>query len=387
MSDFHLVPLGELQTHKSEKWRAFPKDVLPLPVAEMDFPVAEPIRRTLTEMVDKSDLGYLGAIPEMGEAFAAFASRRFGWRPDPSQIRIAADVGVGIVETLRVITDYGDKILLNSPVYPNFWTWANETHLEIVDVPLIRADEEINGSPWHIDWAGIEKAYKSGIKVHLICNPHNPLGRVYTRDELERLVELADANNVIIISDEIHSPLTYSEQKFTPFLTLGDKARQVGITVTAASKGWNIAGLKCAIIVTENAQMHQRLDAIAPATHYRASLLGAFATVAAFQEGEPWLNELMAQLDINRKLVIDLVTEKLPQAKTHMPHCSYLAWIDFSAYGIGDDPAGYLLENAKVAFVPGVRFGEKFAGYVRLNFATSPEIITEAIDRVAKALH
>ena len=387
MSDFHLVPLSELQTHKSEKWRAFPKDVLPLPVAEMDFPVAEPIRRTLTEMVDKSDLGYLGAIPEMGEAFAAFASRRFGWRPDPSQIRIAADVGVGIVETLRVITNYGDKILLNSPVYPNFWTWANETHLEIVDVPLTREEEEINGSPWHLDWAGIEAAYKSGIKVHLICNPHNPLGRVYTREELERLVELAHANNVIIISDEIHSPLTYSEQKFTPFLTLGDKAREVGITVTAASKGWNIAGLKCAIIVTENAQMHQRLDAIAPATHYRASLLGAFATVAAFQEGEPWLNELMTQLDINRKLVFDLAAEKLPKAKTHMPHCSYLAWIDFSAYEIGDDPAGYLLENAKVAFVPGVRFGEKFAGYVRLNFATSPEIITEAINRVAKALH
>lgn len=387
MSDFHLVPLSELQTHKSEKWRAFPKDVLPLPVAEMDFPVAEPIRRTLTEMVEKSDLGYLGAIPEMGEAFAAFASRRFGWRPDPSQIRIAADVGVGIVETLRVITNYGDKILLNSPVYPNFWTWANETHLEIVDVPLTRADEEINGSPWHLDWAGIEAAYKSGIKVHLICNPHNPLGRVYTRDELERLVELARTNNVIIISDEIHSPLTYSEQKFTPFLTLGEKAREVGITVTAASKGWNIAGLKCAIIVTENAQMHQRLDAIAPATHYRASLLGAFATVAAFQEGEPWLNELMTQLDFNRKLVFDLVAEKLPKAKTHLPHCSYLAWIDFSAYGIGDDPAGYLLENAKVAFVPGFRFGEKFAGYIRLNFATSPEIITEAINRVAKALH
>lgn len=387
MSDFHLVPLSELQTHKSEKWRAFPKDVLPLPVAEMDFPVAEPIRRTLTEMVEKSDLGYLGAIPEMGEAFAGFASRRFGWRPDPSQIRIAADVGVGIVETLRVITNYGDKILLNSPVYPNFWTWANETHLEIVDVPLTREEEEINGSPWHLDWAGIEAAYKSGIKVHLICNPHNPLGRVYTRDELERLVELAHANNVIIISDEIHSPLTYSEQKFTPFLTLGEKAREVGITVTAASKGWNIAGLKCAIIVTENAQMHQRLDAIAPATHYRASLLGAFATVAAFQEGEPWLNELMTQLDINRKLVFDLAAEKLPKAKTHMPHCSYLAWIDFSAYAIGDDPAGYLLENAKVAFVPGIRFGEKFAGYVRLNFATSPEIITEAINRVAKALH
>jgi cystathionine beta-lyase len=387
MSDFHLVPLAELQKHKSEKWRAFPADVLPLPVAEMDFPVAEPIRRALKEMVDSSDLGYLGAIPEMGEAFAGFAERRFGWKPDPTQIRIAADVGVGIVETLRVITQYGDKIMINSPVYPNFFTWASETHLEIVDVPLSRSDEEINGSPWHLDWPGIEAAYKSGIKVHLICNPHNPLGRIYTKSELEKLVQLADENNVIIISDEIHSPLTFAEQTFTPFLSLGERARTVGITVTAASKGWNIAGLKCAIIVTENSEMHERLNAIAPATHYRASLLGAFATVSAFRDGEPWLDQLMVQLDENRNLVASLVAKKLPKAKTHMPHCSYLSWIDFSGYALGTEPATHLLEHAKVAFVPGVRFGEQFSDYVRLNFATSPEIITEAINRVARALH
>lgn len=387
MSDFHLVPLSELRTHKSEKWRAFPSDVLPLPVAEMDFPVAEPIRRALIEMVTSSDLGYLGPIPEMGEAFKGFATRRFGWTPDPTQIRVAADVGVGIVETLRVITEYGDKIMINSPVYPNFYTWSHETHLEIVDVPLMRSETEVNGSPWLLDWDGIEAAYKSGIKVHLICNPHNPLGRVYTKAELTRLVELATAHNVIIVSDEIHSPLTFSEQKFTPFLSLGDDARSIGITVTAASKGWNIAGLKCAIIVTEDARMHERLNSIAPATHYRASLLGAFATVAAFQQGEPWLNDLMVQLDTNRKLVSQLVAEKLPLAKTHMPHCSYLSWIDFAGYELGADPAGVLIEKAKVAFVPGVRFGEKFSSYIRLNFATSPDVIEEAISRVARVLH
>jgi cystathionine beta-lyase len=387
MSDFHLVPLSELRTHKSDKWRAFPADVLPLPVAEMDFPVAEPIRKVLIEMVEKSDLGYLGSIPEMGESFAAFAERRFGWRPDPKQVRIAADVGVGIVETLRVITQPGDKILINSPVYPNFWTWSHETHLEIVDVQLHQSEEEVNGSTWHLDWAGIESAYASGIKVHLICNPHNPLGRVYTRDELEKLVALAKAHSVIIISDEIHAPLTFAEQKFTPLLSLGQDARSLGITVTAASKGWNIAGLKCAIIVTEDEDMHERLSAIAPATHYRASLLGAFATVAAFEDGEPWLDALMAQLELNRKLVIDLVAEKLPLAKTHMPHCSYLAWIDFGEYGLAVDPFTHLLEEAKVAFVPGVRFGENFSHFIRLNFATSPEIIHEAINRIARVLH
>ena len=385
MSDFFHVPLAELRTHKSEKWRAFPQDVLPLPVAEMDFPVAEPIRRVLAEMVNKSDLGYLGNIPEMGEAFASFATRRFGWTPDPLQVRIAADVGVGIVETLRVITQYGDKILINSPVYPNFWTWANETHLEIVDVQLLHSAED--SSSWELDWDGIERAYKSGIKVHLICNPHNPLGRIYTKAELERLVKLAHENNVIVISDEIHAPLTFGEAKFTPFLSLGDAARSVGITVTAASKGWNIAGLKCAIIVTQDAALHERLNAIAPATHYRASLLGAFATVAAFEEGEPWLNQLMVQLVSNRQLVASLIAEKLPKAKTHTPHCSYLSWIDFSEYQLGADPSQFLVENAKVAFSPGHRFGENYSQFVRLNFATSPEIIEEAINRVAQALH
>lgn len=384
MSGFNLLPLAELRTHKSEKWRAFPADVLPLPVAEMDFPVAQPIRRVLNEMVGASDLGYLGSIPEMGKAFAQFSARRTGWSPDPTQVRIAADVGVGIVETLRVITQAGEGILINSPVYPNFFTWANETHLKIVDVPLTHSDDEgADGSAWHLDWDGIEKAYSSGIKVHLICNPHNPLGRVYSADELHRLVKLAKANNVIIISDEIHAPLTYNEQKFTPFLSLGDEARALGITVTAASKGWNIAGLKCAIIVTQDAAMHELLNGIAPATHYRASLLGAFAAVAAFEEGEPWLDDLMKQLDSNRDLVKKLVSEKLPQARMHRPHCSYLAWIDFSAYNLGTDPAQFLVDHAKVAFVPGVRFGEKFNQYVRLNFATSPEILTEAINRVA----
>lgn len=387
MSDFHFVSLAELKTHKSEKWRGFPSDVLPLPVAEMDFPVAEPIRRTIIEMINKSDLGYLGNIPELGEAFSEFSTRRDGWTPDPLQVRVAADVGVGIVETLRVITKPGDKILINSPVYPNFWTWSRETHLDYIDVPLTRSENEVNGSYWHLDWDGIEKAYQSGLKVHLISNPHNPLGRVYMRDELERLVKLAHAHNVVIISDEIHSPLTFSEQKFIPILSLSDEARAVSVTVTSSSKGWNIAGLKCAIIVTQDAAMFERLNEIAPATHYRASLLGAFASVAAFREGEPWLNKLMAQLDHNRKLVDQLVKEKLPLAKSHIPHCSYLSWIDFSEYKLEVEPATHFLEQGRVAFQPGVRFGDQWSNFLRLNFATSPEIIEEAINRAAKTLH
>ena len=386
MHHLKALDLAELQTHRSEKWRAFPKEILPLPVAEMDFPVADPIRQTLREMIDKSDLGYLGAIPEMGTAFAGFAKRRWGWNVDPLQVRIAADVGVGVVEVLRVITKPGDKILINQPVYPNFWTWSKETHLEEVDVPLTQSEVEINGSHWILDWDGIEKAYASGIKVHLISNPHNPLGRVYTREELSRLADLAKKHHVYVLSDEIHAPLTFAEQTFTPFLAISDAAREVGITITAAGKGWNIAGLKCAIIVTDNEKMHELLNGIAPATHYRASLLGAFATVTAFEKGEPWLDTLMLQLDHNRKYVAELIAAKAPGVGYLIPHCSYLAWLDLTSFNLGDDPSTHLLENAKVAFVPGHRFGSGSTQFVRLNFATSPEILEEAFNRLATVL-
>lgn len=386
MSDLRALDLSELQTHRSEKWRAFPKDVLPLPVAEMDFPVADPIRQTLREMIDHSDLGYLGSIPEMGTAFAGFAKRRWGWSVDPLQVRIAADVGVGIVEVLRVITKPGDKILINSPVYPNFWTWCTETHLEQVDVPLTQSENAINGSNWILDWDGIEKAYASGIKAHLICNPHNPLGRVYTREELSRLADLAKKHNVYVLSDEIHAPLTFAEQKFTPFLSVSENARAVGITITAASKGWNIAGLKCAIIVSENEKVHETLNGIAPATHYRASLLGAFASVAAFEKGEPWLDSAMVEIDKNRNLVAELIAAKTPGVGYRIPHCSYLAWLDLTSFNLGEDPSAVLIEKGKVAFVPGVRFGAQSSQFVRLNFATSPQILEEAFNRLATVL-
>ena len=386
MSDMRALDLSELQTHRSEKWRAFPKDVLPLPVAEMDFPVADPIRQVLREMIDHSDLGYLGSIPEMGTAFAGFAKRRWGWSADPLQVRIAADVGVGIVEVLRVITKAGDKILINSPVYPNFWTWCTETHLEQVDVPLTQSEQAINGSNWILDWDGIEKAYASGIKAHLICNPHNPLGRVYTHEELSRLADLAKKHNVYVLSDEIHAPLTFAEQKFTPFLSVSENAREVGITITAASKGWNIAGLKCAIVVSENEKVHETLNGIAPATHYRASLLGAFASVAAFEKGEPWLDSAMVEIDKNRKLVAELIAAKTPGVGYRIPHCSYLAWLDLTSFNLGEDPSAVLIEKGKVAFVPGVRFGAQSSQFVRLNFATSPQILEEAFNRLATVL-
>jgi len=387
MSDhqFSAHNLAELHTHRSEKWRGFPQDVLPLPVAEMDFPVAEPIRAVLAEMVAHSDLGYLGPIPELGLGFKKFAAERWNWTVDEKQVHVATDVGVAVVEILRVFTQPGDSILISSPVYHNFYTWINETKLTLVDAPFERTGDEAT-NPWVINWESIEKAYASGIKVHLLCSPHNPLGFIYTKQDLLRIVALAKKHSVLVISDEIHAPLTFPGETFVPILDLGSDAESVSVCVTAASKGWNIAGLKCAIIVSQNAEINSKLSKLAPAMHYRASLLGGFATAVAFAEGGVWLDTVIAQLDHNRHLIKDLLAEKLPTVRYHIPQNSYLAWLDVESLNLGVDPSVTLIEKGRVAFNPGHAFGKQCDQYVRLNFATSPEIITEAIDRIARAV-
>jgi cystathionine beta-lyase len=387
MSDhqFSAHNLAELHTHRSEKWRAFPRDVLPLPVAEMDFPVAEPIKALLTEMVAHSDLGYLGPIPELGLGFKKFANERWNWTVDEKQVRAATDVGVAVVEILRVFTQPGDSILISSPVYHNFYTWINETKLTLVDAPFERTGDE-STNPWVINWSAIEKAYASGIKIHLLCSPHNPLGFIYTKQDLLKIVALAKKHGVLVISDEIHAPLTFSGETFVPMLSLGADAESVAICVTAASKGWNIAGLKCAIIISQNEQMNSKLANLAPAMHYRASLLGGFATAVAFADSGVWLDTVIAQLDHNRHLIKKLLAENLPTVRYHIPQNSYLAWIDVASLNLGADPSVALVEKARVAFNSGHTFGKQCDQYVRLNFATSPEIITEAIDRIARTV-
>lgn len=378
--------LAELATHHSEKWRAFPSDVIPLPVAEMDFPIADPIKALLHSMVENSDMGYLGAIPELGAAFSSFAQTRWSWSVDPAKVRVATDVGVGVVEILRVFTTPGDRILISSPVYQNFYTWMNETRVTSVDVPFIHHISDDISQQWQIDWPAIEEAYSSGIKVHLLCSPHNPVGRVYSKAELEKFVALAIKHNVIIISDEIHAPLEYRDHPFTPILTLGQDAERVSVVVTAASKGWNIAGLKCAIIVSGNQQMHEKLNALPYSLHFRASLFGAFATATAFDQGVTWLDTVITQLNFNRHLISELLAEHLPEVSYNPPQHSYLAWLDLSNLELGEIPTEKILEKSRVALNPGHIYGAQWKNFARLNFATSPEIITQAITQMARGI-
>lgn len=369
--------LAELKKLHSSKWLRYPADVLPMHVAEMDFEVDAGVRDVLVEMVSKSDLGYLGPIPEVPAAFVGFAQRHWGWTPDEKQIRMTTDVGVGVVEVIRALSKPGDKVIINSPVYHSFYMWLDELHLTTVDAPLLH-----DGDDWRLDIAAIEAQFIAGAKFILLSSPHNPVGRVHTLEELTAIAELSNKYSAYVISDEIHAPLTFPEHKFIPYLSI-PAARRRGIMVTSSSKAFNFAGLKAAIIVSQDEEMFKELSAMPEANHWRASLLGGYAMAKAFADGGQWLAQTMAQLDHNRKLIPQLLAKYLPAAKYVIPESSYLAWIDVSSLGHGDNTVEYLIEHKKVAFNPGTEFGPQFGAYIRLNFATSPEIIEEGIKRLA----
>ncbi|MEY4067031.1 MAG: hypothetical protein RIQ44_243 [Actinomycetota bacterium] len=381
MSDF-LRPLAELRQRHSSKWRRFAPDVLPMHVAEMDYEIAPQIQNLLVDFVQRSDLGYLGPIPELNEAFVAFAQRHWNWTPDAKQIRIATDVSVGSVEVLRVLGKPGDRVLINSPVYGAFYGWLKEVGMVAHDVPLV-ADLET----WRLDIPGIERAFQDGVKLYLFCSPHNPMGRVHDRTELEAIAELAQRYGVVVISDEIHAPLTYEDQTFTPWLAVSDAARETGVVVTAASKSFNLAGLKASIIVTQSATMANRLKDVPPDLHWRSSLLGGFAMVEAFANCDDWLAKAVATNRANRDLLTRLVSEKLPGVSYWVAQGGYLAWLDLSSLNLGENPAGRILEEKRISLVPGTDLGADYPQYVRINFATSAESIERTIDAIASYLN
>jgi cystathionine beta-lyase len=374
-------PLSRLRQRTSEKWRAYPDDVLPLFVAEMDYPLAEPIAAALHAAIDRSDTGYIGRETGTQQAFAAYAGEHWDWPVDPAHVRTTTDVSVVIVESLRALIQPGDRVVITPPVYPPFYELIPEAGGVVEEVPLLTGGED--GAGWALDLAGLERAFAGGARALLLCNPHNPLGLVHPRAELAAVAELAARHGVWVVSDEVHAPLTHSDAVFTPFLSVSDDARRVGIAAHSASKAWNLAGLKCALFVTGSPEQTERIRALPIEVEVRTSLLGRISSEAAYTSGQQWLDGALASIESNRALLTLLLTDRLPRARYREPHASYLAWIDLRGMGWGENPAQRILDEARVALVPGIDFGTQGAGFVRLNLACSPEVLTEAIDRIA----
>ena len=387
MADVVRAPsLSELNKRKSYKWRQHPTDVIPLPVAEMDFIIADEIKLALRDMVDRSDTGYLGAFPELFEAFSDFAKLRWNWEVDKDHVRIASDVGLATVEVMRTLMSPGDKVMLNSPVYDNTWRWIAEVKATLVDVPLLLQGEIGDGARYALDLERIESEYKSGVKIHILCHPHNPVGAIMDKETLSRLATLAKKYGVYVISDEIFGSMVFDRRDFTPFQAVSDDARDVGITVTSASKGFNLAGLKCALIVTSSPVIKEKINSLPMAVSFRASLFGAVAATTAFRESASWLDGVLVVLDENRRLLRNLIDSRIPAVKYRTPDFGYLAWLDVSELKLGEDPAKTLLERGKVALNGGHMYGPQHSQFVRFNFGTSPEIISEAFDRILRSV-
>jgi cystathionine beta-lyase len=378
VTPLQALPIDQLRERSSTKWRTYGPDVIPMFVAETDYPLAPAITERLARAVALGDTGYTPPDPGIRDAFATFARRRFGWEVDPARVRSTADVMMGVVEILRRVTKPGDRVVVTPPVYPPFYDCVPEAEAVIERVPL-----RDTGDRWELDLAGIEAALAGGARAVLLCNPHNPTGTVHSRERLADLARIVAAHDAVVVSDEIHAPLTHSDATFTPFLAASDEAARVGYAVTSASKAYNLAGLKCALMVTASDETARIVREMPAEVEWRTGLFGALAGVAALsEESDAWLDAELAALDGNRRLLADLLDEHVPGARFRIPDAGFLAWVDLSALGWGDNPATKILREAKVALHFGPHFGEEGKGHVRINFGCDPDLLREAVARI-----
>lgn len=387
------LTLQQLRLRTSMKWRAQPADVLPLWVAEMDVALAPTVADALRRAIDIGDTGYPHGTA-FAEAISQFADRRWQWHDlDVGRTAIVPDVMQGIVETLRLVTDRGDAVVVNPPVYAPFYAFVTHDGRRVVEAPL-----DAGG---RIDLAALADAFTTagapgGKVAYLLCNPHNPTGSVHTADELTAVADLARAFGVRVVSDEIHAPVVLSGSRFVPYLTV--PGAENAFALISASKAWNLSGLKAALAIA-GPDAAPELRSMPEEVSHGPSHLGIIAHAEAFRSGSDWLDRLLRGLDENRALLGDLVAERLPGVKYQRPQGTYLAWLDCSGLGFDEDrgdglavvadlsgPSRWFLDHARVLLSSGHVFGSGGAGHVRLNFATSKAILTEAVSRMGRAL-
>ena len=378
---FDDLTVDGIRLRGTAKWSHYAEDVLPAWVAEMDFPLVPAIRLALHEAVERGTTGYSPQAEEsrLAAACTAWMATSFGSNVAPRQIRILPDVLRGVELAIRTFSRPGSPVVLMTPAYPPFFEIARQCTGQIIEVPMATA-----GGGWAIDLDGVEAALKAGAGTVILCNPHNPIGHVYGRDELTALAALVEAHGARVVADEIHAPLVYAPMQHVQYAALSDAAAGHSVTMVSASKGWNVPGLKCAQMVLSNHADIARWDKLSWLETHGASILGILANRVAFEQGQPSLAEILAYLDGNRRLLAELIAEHLPQVRFAMPEATYLAWLDCRALG-PENPADFFLQKAKVALSDGANFGEAGRGCVRLNFATSRPILTKIVRAMAAA--
>jgi cystathionine beta-lyase len=377
--ELDAIDVATLRRRRSAKWTAYPDDVVPAWVAEMDFPLALPIRERLHEVIELGDLGYPAAERcGVREALTAWLARAQGWTVDPEAVVVLPDVMRGVELALLAHSAPGDAIAVPTPVYPPFLAVVKRNDRRLVEVPLRRDD-----SGFHQDLDAIEAALVAGARMLLLCHPHNPTGHLHDHDELAAIATLAERHGAVVLSDVIHAPLTFDGTLHTPFATVSEEAAACAVTVTSASKAWNIPGLRTAFMICERDSLLAPILATSPRGHMGCSIAGLEASIAAFAQGDEWLGTVLRLLERNRSMLLGAA---LPGIEIGEPHATYLAWLDCRALELPEGPFAFFLERARVALSDGMNFGLGGEGWVRLNFATSLGVLEQILDRMAGAL-
>jgi cysteine-S-conjugate beta-lyase len=376
--DLHVPDLRALHERRSEKWSGLPADVLASTVAEMDFPLAEPVAAALEAAIRRGDTGYVPKrSPEVGDSLARFARRRMDWTIDPEQVTLVSDVMVGLVALCRELTRGGGAIAFATPAYPPFLVELELPGVSVFRLPLTAAGGH--------DLERLSAAIAEGVRVLVVASPHNPTGRVFSQAELAAVAELCAERGVWVLADEIHAPLTLPGAVHTPWLEVSAAAREYGIALTSASKAFNLAAFKTAFVVTASASARAVVERLPPTSDH-VGLFGVIAAEAAFDSAEEWLDAVLAQLDVNRRVVGEQLAQLLPGVHFNPPQATYLAWLDCGELGLGDDPAEAFLRRGRVALSRGLDYGSQGAAHVRLNFGTSPSLVAEMVTRMRMSL-
>ncbi|MBI5231420.1 MAG: putative C-S lyase [Coriobacteriales bacterium] len=378
--DTHGADLARLRSLTCAKWTWYGSDVLPAWVADMDFAPAPVVVDAVRALVDRGDFGYnFSAECQLASAFVEWQERRHGWTPDPRKLRTFCDVMQGVELALWLHTQPGDGVVVLTPIYPPFIKAVERSGRRMIDCPL-------DPDGWRLDRELLESLVDDKTTAILLCNPHNPTGRVFDADELGAIADVAERVDALVISDEVWGDVVFPGSKHLPFAALREGTAERTVTVTSAAKAFNLAGLRCAMAHFGHKGVRKRLHELPEHALGAVGSLAAEASLAAWTGGASWLEGTLAQLLARRDRLARWLAEELPEARYLEPQATYLAWLDLRALDLGADPAEVLRSKAQVALSPGPDFGKQGEGFARLNFATSAEIFEEILERLRAAI-
>jgi cystathionine beta-lyase len=379
---FDTVDVDTLRRIGGLKWSMYPEAIGAF-VAEMDFGIAPAVTRALHAAVDVGSFGYLprAMAADLGEAYAGWSREHYGWDVAADDVRPVGDVVQALQLTIEHFSAPDSPVILPTPAYMPFVTVPAAMGRKVLQVPMVELDGR-----YRYDLDALDAAFRAGGNLLILCNPHNPIGRVLEAVELAEIAEVVTRHGGRVFSDEIHAPLVYPERRHCGYASLSRTTAGHTVTATSASKAWNLPGLKCAQVVLSNDPDRETWQRVGLMAEHGASNLGVIANTAAYAEGGPWLADVLDYLDGTRRALGELLADALPGVRYTPPEGTYLAWLDFRAAGLPQDPGPHFLERARVALTDGGQCGDAGRGFARLNFGTPRPVLAQAIRQLAAAM-